>query len=115
MSFAPILDPSYTSSRTEPLRRKSLAAGQVLRHMAEGDASILRAAIQLLEEKESPGDLLKCKPVDPAGISRRVFDLLGEQQLHEVSGLDPAEVLPRLIEQLRQVKAFGELDGGHLR
>lgn len=111
MTFAPILDPSSYTSEKEPDRRRSLAAGRVLRQMAEGDAEVLREALQLIAGLGGKSVRAGPSAQESATLHKELLELLLQHQLSDVGSLQSSEVLESLAAQLRQVKAFGEMDG----
>lgn len=107
MAYAPILDPSAYAGKQEAMqewRRVSVAAATALQELANGHAGDLRCALSLLSI-EMPDDLLRESISELPGVRK----VVGRSR---VGAADP--VVVRLVEQLRQVKAFGELDGGQL-
>ncbi len=99
MSYAPILDPAATAQGPAAQRRLVLAAAAALRQLAQGDASQLRQALELLDA--------------PNGADR-LRELPGVQAVLAHAAIESAQLLPHLQAQLHEVKAFGELDGGAL-
>lgn len=100
MAYAPILDPSAFAGMGH-WRKVSVAAAAALQELAGGNADQLRDAIRLLDDAE-PDDRLR----------QRIEGLPGVQSVVERTGVSMQELFPRLKDQLREVKAFGELDGG---
>lgn len=100
MTYAPILDPASYTSDAEPRRRLALAAAGLLQKLAS-DLQTFREAVDAMES---------CRPPSALPIERIRQLLIAHHLLAEDSGSDDP-VLVQLLEQLEQVRAFGELDG----
>lgn len=102
MAYAPILDPASYTSDSEPRRRLALAAARLLQQLASN----------LVAFKEAVGAVSDRPPM--TSPLERVRFLLRSHNLVEQPSAIEDQVLMQLIEQLQQVRAFGELDGGSL-
>jgi len=100
MAYAPILDPSAFAGKGH-WRKVSVAAASALQELAGGKADQLRDAIRLLDASEAD---------DP--LRHLIEGLPGVPKVVERTGVSMDELFLRLKDQLREVKAFGELDGG---
>ena len=105
MAYAPILDSSAYTSAMEDDRQLSLAAAAELQRMAAGDATVLRQALEVLATDASA-----------ESVVASVAELVGTPDAPQRNDLveQRKALLQRLVDQLRQVKAFGELDSDHV-
>lgn len=106
MSFAPVLDLNAADCHTQPGRKATRAAGFVLRRLAITNEQLL-SALNLVENTAGAGLAAQTR-----ALNVQFSGLLAE--VAEATGMPSEEMERSVVEQLRQVAAFANLDGGQL-